>query len=133
MKKKRSHFRLPEASDADPSPVAPLVDTKAQAGGNRVRLLVSACLLGEQARYDGQHKYDAYLVESLGRFVDWVRVCPESDSGMPTPRPSMHPVGDPRACYPLVMKTSDRPVHSTIGFHQMPKSKSAAVNVPSMI
>jgi uncharacterized protein YbgA (DUF1722 family)/uncharacterized protein YbbK (DUF523 family) len=63
----------------------------------RVRLLVSACLLGENVRYDGQHKYDAFLVETLGRFVEWERVCPESDCGMPTPRPSMHLVGDPKA------------------------------------
>jgi uncharacterized protein YbgA (DUF1722 family)/uncharacterized protein YbbK (DUF523 family) len=62
-----------------------------------VRLLVSACLLGDRVRYDGQHKYDPFLVETLGPFVDWVRVCPEADSGMPTPRPSMHLVGDPRS------------------------------------
>ena len=133
MKRPSRLVALPEQSDSDPASRGPGASPPPQAGGGCVRLLVSACLLGEQVRYDGQHKYDAYLVESLGRFVDWVRVCPESDSGMPTPRPSMHPVGDPRACYPLVMKTSDRPVHSTIGFHQMPKSKSAAVNVPSMI
>ncbi len=63
----------------------------------RVRLLVSACLLGENVRYDGQHKYDAFLVEMLGRFVEWERVCPEADCGMPTPRPSMHLVGNPKA------------------------------------
>jgi uncharacterized protein YbgA (DUF1722 family)/uncharacterized protein YbbK (DUF523 family) len=60
------------------------------------RLLVSACLLGEKVRYDGQHKLDHFLVRQLGRFVEWERVCPESDSGMPTPRPSMHLVGDPQ-------------------------------------
>lgn len=97
MKKTASHVELPETSDSDPSPAAPSKNPTTQAGGNRVRLLVSACLLGEQVRYDGQHKYDAYLVESLGRFVEWVRVCPESDCGLPTPRPSMHLVGDPRA------------------------------------
>lgn len=64
---------------------------------SRVRLLVSACLLGEKVRYDGQAKYDPFLVETLGRYVEWVRVCPESDCGMPTPRPSMHLVGDSRA------------------------------------
>ena len=58
------------------------------------RLLVSACLLGEKVRYDGQHKYDAFLVEELGRFVEWQPICPESDCGLPTPRPSMHLLGD---------------------------------------
>jgi len=92
-----SHENLPETSDSDPTPVASPGTPKPGAKGNQIRLLVSACLLGEQVRYDGGHKHDAYLVEDLGRFVDWVRVCPESDSGMPTPRPSMHLVGDPRS------------------------------------
>lgn len=35
----------------------------------RIRLLVSACLLGEEVRYDKEHEYDAFLVESLGPFV----------------------------------------------------------------
>ncbi len=67
------------------------------ASGRPVRLLVSKCLLGERVRYDGQHKYDPFVVEALGRFVEWERVCPEVDSGMPTPRPSMRLVGDPAA------------------------------------
>jgi hypothetical protein len=31
--------------------------------------LVGACLLGEKVRYDGQHKYDSFLVEALGHYV----------------------------------------------------------------
>jgi uncharacterized protein YbgA (DUF1722 family)/uncharacterized protein YbbK (DUF523 family) len=61
----------------------------------RPRLLISACLLGERVRYDGQHKRDAFLVDNLGRFVEWVRVCPEADCGLGIPRPSMHLVGAP--------------------------------------
>jgi len=57
-------------------------------------------------RYDGQHKYDPFLVETLGRFVEFVRVCPEQDCGMPTPRPSMHLVGDP-ASPRLISRTGE--------------------------
>jgi uncharacterized protein YbgA (DUF1722 family)/uncharacterized protein YbbK (DUF523 family) len=82
---------LPNESDSD----AKLVASKASATtSSRIRLLVSACLLGEEVRYDKAHKYDAFLVESLGPFVEWERVCPEVDAGMSTPRPSMHLVGD---------------------------------------
>jgi len=88
---------LPEASDSDETAVAPAPGARSFAGGRRVRLLVSACLLGDRVRYDGQHKYDPFLVGMLGPFVTWVRVCPEVDCGMPTPRPSMHLVGDPHA------------------------------------
>lgn len=88
---------LPARSDSDPAPAPPPSAPRAEPLPGRPRLLVSACLLGEKVRYDGQHKYDPFLVETLGRFVEWQRVCPESDSGMPTPRPSMHLVGDPES------------------------------------
>src|ERR1044072_6604463 len=55
----------------------------------RLRLGISACLLGERVRFDGGHKRDPFLVESLGPFVDWVPVCPEVESGLDTPRKSM--------------------------------------------
>ena len=48
-----------------------------------------ACLLGEWVRFDGGHKRDLFLVESLGQFVDWVPLCPEVESGMEAPRESM--------------------------------------------
>lgn len=48
----------------------------------RIRLGISACLLGEHVRFDGGHKRDPFLVESLGRFVEWVPVCPEVESGL---------------------------------------------------
>jgi len=55
----------------------------------RIRLGISACLLGEPVRFDGGHKRDPFLVESLGQFVDWVPVCPEVESGLEAPRESM--------------------------------------------
>lgn len=61
-----------------------------------VRILVSACLLGEKVRYDGGHKLDPFLTGTLGPFVEWIRVCPEVDCGLPVPREAMRLVGDPR-------------------------------------
>jgi uncharacterized protein YbgA (DUF1722 family)/uncharacterized protein YbbK (DUF523 family) len=61
----------------------------------RIKILVSACLLGEKVRYDGGHKRDLFLNETLGPFVEWVRVCPEVDCGLPVPREAMRLVGDP--------------------------------------
>lgn len=55
----------------------------------RIRLGISACLLGEPVRFDGGHKRDPFLVESLGQFVEWVPVCPEVESGLDAPRESM--------------------------------------------
>lgn len=54
-----------------------------------IRIGVSTCLLGEHVRFDGGHKRDAFLVETLGRYVEWVPVCPEVEAGFGTPRASM--------------------------------------------
>lgn len=56
---------------------------------------ISACLLGEHVRYDGGHKHDAYLTDTLGAYFDYVPVCPEVGCGLSVPRESMHLVGTP--------------------------------------
>jgi uncharacterized protein YbgA (DUF1722 family)/uncharacterized protein YbbK (DUF523 family) len=53
----------------------------------RVRLGISACLLGEKVRYNGGHKRDTLLADTFGRYVEWLPVCPEVEVGMGTPRP----------------------------------------------
>jgi uncharacterized protein YbbK (DUF523 family)/uncharacterized protein YbgA (DUF1722 family) len=47
---------------------------------------VSACLLGEQVRYDGGHKRNAFLLEELAPHVRFVAVCPEVAIGLGAPR-----------------------------------------------
>ncbi|HEX2278350.1 MAG TPA: DUF523 domain-containing protein [Candidatus Tectomicrobia bacterium] len=47
-----------------------------------VRLGISSCLLGQEVRFDGGHKRDAFLVEVFGRYVEWVPVCPEVEMGL---------------------------------------------------
>jgi uncharacterized protein YbgA (DUF1722 family)/uncharacterized protein YbbK (DUF523 family) len=55
----------------------------------RVRLGISACLLGQPVRFDGGHKRDPFLTTALERFVEWVPVCPEEEAGLGTPREAM--------------------------------------------
>ena len=62
---------------------------------NKITLGISSCLLGNNVRYDGGHKLDHFLVDTLGQYVDWVPVCPEVECGLPIPREAMHLVGDP--------------------------------------
>jgi uncharacterized protein YbgA (DUF1722 family)/uncharacterized protein YbbK (DUF523 family) len=54
-----------------------------------IRIGVSSCLLGENVRFDGGHKRDPFLVQTFGRFVSWVPVCPEVELGLGTPRDSI--------------------------------------------
>lgn len=51
-----------------------------------MRVAISACLLGAPVRYDGGSK-PAAEVQRLAERVDVVRVCPETASGLPVPRP----------------------------------------------
>jgi uncharacterized protein YbgA (DUF1722 family)/uncharacterized protein YbbK (DUF523 family) len=60
-----------------------------------IRLGISTCLLGEKVRYDGGHKLDRFLTDTLGRYVEYVPVCPEVECGLPVPREAMHLTGDP--------------------------------------
>ena len=69
----------PESSESEPR----------DAGPPKVRIGISACLLGQEVRYDGGHKRDGFLVDTFGRFVNWVPVCPEVELGMGTPRPAI--------------------------------------------
>ncbi len=54
-----------------------------------IKLGISACLLGENVRYDAGHKLDRYLRDTLGKYVQWVPVCPEVETGLGIPRESM--------------------------------------------
>jgi len=60
-----------------------------QPEAGRIRVGISACLLGHHVRYNGGHKRDALLVETFGPFVEWVPVCPEVELGLGTPRPTL--------------------------------------------
>jgi uncharacterized protein YbgA (DUF1722 family)/uncharacterized protein YbbK (DUF523 family) len=71
----------------------------------RIRLGISTCLLGEKVRYDGGHKLDRFLVETLGRYVEYVPVCPEVECGLPVPREAMHLEGDPESPRLVTIRT----------------------------
>jgi uncharacterized protein YbgA (DUF1722 family)/uncharacterized protein YbbK (DUF523 family) len=60
----------------------------------KIKLGISTCLLGENVRYDGGHKLDRFLTDTLGQYVEYVPVCPEVECGLPIPRESMHLEGD---------------------------------------
>jgi len=62
---------------------------------NPITIGVSSCLLGEKVRYDGGHKHDRYITDTLGRFFSYVPVCPEVGCGLPVPREAMRLEGNP--------------------------------------
>lgn len=50
---------------------------------------ISACLLGDNVRFDGGHKRLAFAVEELAPWVRFEPVCPEMAIGLPVPRPAL--------------------------------------------
>jgi uncharacterized protein YbbK (DUF523 family) len=67
----------------------------ARATPRPVRVGISACLLGREVRWDGGHKRDRLITDTLGRLFDWVPVCPEVEMGLGVPRPILRLEGDP--------------------------------------
>lgn len=59
-----------------------------------IRIGVSACLLGQKVRFDGGHKHNRYLTDTLAEFFELVSVCPEAEVGMGTPRETVRLEGD---------------------------------------
>jgi uncharacterized protein YbgA (DUF1722 family)/uncharacterized protein YbbK (DUF523 family) len=61
----------------------------------RIKLGVSACLLGQNVRYNGGHSRDPFITDTLSQYVEFFPVCPEVECGLPVPREAMRLVGDP--------------------------------------
>ena len=64
---------------------------------SKIRIGISACLLGENVRWNGGHARDRYLTDILGAYVEYVPVCPEVECGLGVPRETLRLVGDPDA------------------------------------
>lgn len=54
---------------------------------DKIPIAVSSCLLGQEVRYDGGHKHNGYLTQTLGRYFEYIPFCPEVAIGLGIPRP----------------------------------------------
>lgn len=71
----------------------------------KIKVGISSCLLGKKVRYDGGHKWDRYITETLGQYFEWVPVCPEVECGLPVPRKAMHLIGPSASPRLVTVKT----------------------------
>lgn len=53
---------------------------------DKIPVGISSCLLGEQVRFDGGHKNNPYINQTLGLYFNFKPFCPEVDIGLGTPR-----------------------------------------------
>ena len=52
----------------------------------KIQVGISACLLGQQVRFDGGHKRSSFCEQDLGAHFDYHPVCPEMAIGLGSPR-----------------------------------------------
>jgi uncharacterized protein YbgA (DUF1722 family)/uncharacterized protein YbbK (DUF523 family) len=72
---------------------------------NPLKIGISSCLLGENVRYDGGHKLDRFLRDTLGRYVQYLPVCPEFECGLGAPREAMRLEGHLESPRLITIKT----------------------------
>ncbi|WP_394183931.1 YbgA family protein [Marinomonas posidonica] len=56
---------------------------------------ISACLLGDNVRFNGGHSHSNYCNNVLSDYFDYQKFCPEVAAGFGTPRPTLRLEGDP--------------------------------------
>lgn len=52
----------------------------------QIQVGISACLLGQQVRFDGGHKRSEFVEKELSRYFSFISVCPELAIGLGVPR-----------------------------------------------
>jgi uncharacterized protein YbgA (DUF1722 family)/uncharacterized protein YbbK (DUF523 family) len=60
--------------------------TNSKEGNRNIRIASSSCLLGQEVRYNGAHKLNAYMTKSLSEYFEFVPFCPEVAIGLGIPR-----------------------------------------------
>ncbi len=60
----------------------------------KIPLGISSCLLGEKVRFDGGHKQNRYILDTLGQYFSFRPFCPELAIGLGVPRETIRLVTD---------------------------------------
>lgn len=58
---------------------------------------ISACLLGENVRFNGGHSQSQYCLGPLANYFNYQKFCPEVAAGLGTPRPTIRLEGNPNS------------------------------------
>lgn len=78
-----------------PSVDLSLADSSTNDGGASVLVGLSACLEGQEVRYNGGHTRSRLCLDVLAKHFQFETFCPEVAAGFGTPRPVMRLIGDP--------------------------------------
>lgn len=81
-----------------------------------IELGASSCLLGDLVRFDGGHARDRFVSDVLGGWVQWRKVCPELESGMTIPRPTIRLVKEEDGLHLVAPSTGEDWTDAMQGF-----------------
>ncbi|EKK9986728.1 DUF523 and DUF1722 domain-containing protein [Vibrio vulnificus] len=73
-----------------------------------LKIGISACVLGDQVRFDGGHKQSRFVVQELTPHFSFVPVCPEVGMGMPVPRPTIRLISNEERIAMVETKNPDK-------------------------
>jgi uncharacterized protein YbbK (DUF523 family) len=77
-----------------------------------IRIGISACIVGQEVRFNGGHKLDRFIRDTLGTYVEFVPVCPEVDIGLGIPRETLRLVRGPGS-QPRLIAPKSGSAHTT--------------------
>ena len=94
-------------------------DGESKRTDGKIKVGISACLLGQMVRFDGSHKRNSFVMNHLDQHFTWHGVCPEVESGMGTPRPTIRLVNDAgelrvMRAMALMHRTAVEPSHRSV-------------------
>jgi uncharacterized protein YbgA (DUF1722 family)/uncharacterized protein YbbK (DUF523 family) len=78
---------------------------------SKPKIAISACLMGDEVRYNGGHKESRLCSRVLTDYFDFITVCPEVSIGLGIPREPIRLVGNPYQ--PEAVGTIDREINVT--------------------
>lgn len=58
----------------------------------KLKIGISACVVGQNVRFDGGHKKSGFCTEQLAEFADFTPFCPEVGVGLTIPRPTIRQI-----------------------------------------
>jgi len=76
-------------------------------GHDRILIGISSCLIGGKVRFDGGHKQNRYILDTLGHYFGFRPFCPEMAIGLGVPRESIRLVDEDGEISAVGTKRSD--------------------------
>ena len=85
-------------------------ETTLTGSNEKILLGISSCLIGEKVRFDGGHKQNRYILDTLGKYFDFTPFCPEMAIGLGVPRQTIRLIDDNQRVEAVGVKDSTKNV-----------------------